>query len=99
MFDHPGLDRLKGHGWRFHHLGVVVRDLDKALEKYRALGLGSDVPKPRIMEGRSAGLRGVMVNIGPLAMEMWQPLRGNTIQQEFLDRVGEQLSSIRSPRR
>jgi 4-hydroxyphenylpyruvate dioxygenase-like putative hemolysin len=46
------------------------------------------------MEGRSAGLRGVMVNIGPLAMEMWQPLRGNTIQQEFLDRVGEGVNHL-----
>jgi catechol 2,3-dioxygenase-like lactoylglutathione lyase family enzyme len=94
MNDHPGMDALKGGGWQFHHLGVVVRDLDLALEKYRALGLENGPPETHLMEGRKAALRGATVKLGPLALEIWQPLRGYTIQQAFLEEVGEGVNHV-----
>jgi catechol 2,3-dioxygenase-like lactoylglutathione lyase family enzyme len=94
MTEHSGLESILGGGWRFHHLGVVVKDLDIALEKYRALGLGSGPPERHLMEGRKAALRGATVNLGPLVMEIWQPVRGNTIQQAFLDEVGEGVNHL-----
>ena len=94
MTSNLGLNQIIGSSWKFHHIGVVVRDLDKAYEQYKSVGLGNDSPKHIKMEGKKAGLLGMIVNIGPVMMEIWQPIRGNTIQQEFLDKVGDGVNHI-----
>jgi methylmalonyl-CoA/ethylmalonyl-CoA epimerase len=88
------LNQLIGNSWKFHHLGVVVRDLEKAYEQYKAVGLGNDSPKRIKMEGKKASLIGMLFNIGPVMIEMWQPVRGETIQQDFLDKAGDGVNHI-----
>jgi len=80
--------------WKFNHIGVVVRDLDKAVEYYQSLGLVDRVSTPMTAEGKKAKLIGKFVRIGELNLEIWQPIRGETVQQEFLDSRGEGVNHI-----
>lgn len=80
--------------WRFNHLGMVVRDVDKAVEYYQSLGIVSDVTDRITMEGKKAKLVGRFIDIGSLRIELWQPVRGETVQQEFLNSRGEGVNHI-----
>ncbi|GAG53267.1 unnamed protein product, partial [marine sediment metagenome] len=31
--------------WRFHHVAVIVRDMDEAVEYYQSLGIGTFQPE------------------------------------------------------
>ena len=84
---------MKDH-WKFHHTGLVVRDLEKAMENYRSLGVADHVSEIFVSEGKSAALRGCFLRMGSLNMEIWEPLRGNTVQQQFLDECGEGMNHI-----
>ena len=81
-------------GWKFDHVGVVVRDLDKAVEYYQSLGIVDEVSDLMTEEGKKAKLIGRVLRIGSLNLELWQPIRGNTVQQEFLDTCGEGINHI-----
>jgi 4-hydroxyphenylpyruvate dioxygenase-like putative hemolysin len=81
-------------GWEFNHIGAVVRDVDKAVEHYQSLGIVDKVTDRVTMEGKKAKLIGRFINIGPLRIELWQPVRGETVQQEFLDGGGEGVNHI-----
>ena len=80
--------------WKLHHVGVVVRDLDKSVESYRSLGLVEKVSALLTAEGKKAKLIGRFLRIGSLNLELWQPIRGATVQQEFLDSCGEGINHI-----
>ena len=83
-----------GSGWKFDHVGVVVRDLDKAVEYYQSLGIVEEVSDLMTEEGKKAKLIGRVLRIGSLSLELWQPIRGKTVQQEFLDSCGEGINHI-----
>jgi len=92
--------------WEFRGVGVVVRDLDKTSEYYHSLGfvvqperrldgdaivdlkIAGQVPDTRI-EARSR-----MVEIGSLLCEFVQPVKGETLYQDSLDRRDEGINSI-----
>jgi methylmalonyl-CoA/ethylmalonyl-CoA epimerase len=80
--------------WRFSHIGVVVRDVDKTVEYYQSLGIVDRATDRVTMEGKKAKLVGRFINIGSLMIELWQPVRGETIQQEFLNSQGEGVNHI-----
>ena len=80
--------------WKFHHLGVVVEDLDKAVASYEALGVLYRVSDLMVAGGKKAKLLGRFLRVGSLNIELWQPVRGNTVQQEFLDTSGEGINHI-----
>ena len=82
------------NGWKFDHVGVVVRDLDKAVEYYQSLGIVEKVGDLMTEEGKKAKLIGRYLRIGSLNLELWQPIRGETVQQEFLDDYGEGINHI-----
>jgi catechol 2,3-dioxygenase-like lactoylglutathione lyase family enzyme len=84
---------LKEH-WKFHHTGIVVRDLEKAVEDYRSLGILYNVSERFVAEGKSAKLLGYFIRIGTLNIELWQPVRGDTVQQQFLDECGEGVNHV-----
>ena len=55
---------------RFHHVAIVVRDLEAAIERYRDLfGLSSGP----IMENRERATRAAVVNAGGANIELLQP--------------------------
>jgi len=80
--------------WKFNHIGAVVRDVDKAVEYYQSLGIVDEATDRVTMEGKKAKLIGKFIHIGSLLIELWQPVRGETVQQEFLNSRGEGVNHI-----
>ena len=83
---------------RTYQVGVVVRDLDRAKAFYERLGIGPFDEGPsahtlrREIYGESApdaAVRGTLAKMGDIEFELLQPVSGNTIQGEFLERHGE----------
>ena len=88
--------------WKFHHLGAIVRDLDKAIEYFQSLGIGpfisnaSEGVRDRKVYGKPANikLRGAEAPLGPIKLEVIQPVEGNSVQKEFLESKGEGINHI-----
>lgn len=80
-----------------HHVGVIVRDVEKAAEFYQSLGIGPF--EPLIIEAEERRLRGKLINdlklkvmmahMGPIRIELLQPVKGKGyIWEEFLEEKG-----------
>ncbi len=78
-------------GWRFHHLGIIVRDVTQAADVYATLGFGpshaEDVPA-----------QGVRVVLLPTAtpgqyLELITPLAEGALKR-FLERRGEGVHHV-----
>ena len=92
------------NNWQLRHLGIVVRDMDKVLDYYRSLGLATFGPeevkatkRDEIVHGelRHYSMRGgKMLQMGNITLELIQPVEGNSLHQEFLDKHGEGLHHI-----
>jgi methylmalonyl-CoA/ethylmalonyl-CoA epimerase len=87
-------ERKLESSWKFDHIGAVVRDVDKTVEYYQSLGIVDEATDRVTMEGKKAKLIGRFIHIGSLLIELWQPVRGETIQQEFLNSRGEGVNHI-----
>ena len=88
---------------RPHHLAVIVRDMDKAMAYYQALGLGPFEPvkvvqTDRMIFGKSAPSDIKLIakggQMGPIWLELIQPISGKYIHNEFLERRGEGINHI-----
>ncbi len=94
--------------WKFHHVSVVVRDMQKAIDFYSALGIGPFPPligpegKVTLTNKTSKGkpaeyqldLRHAEGGIGDMTFELIQPLEGDTPVKEFLETKGEGVQHI-----
>ena len=94
--------------WKFHHISVVVRDMEKATKFYEALGIGPFPPllgpegtvplENRTLRGEAADweldLRHAEGGVGDLTFELIQPLEGDTPVKEFLEKKGEGIQHI-----
>ncbi len=83
---------------RTYQIGVVVRDLDRAKAFYERLGIGPFEEGPSAHTRRreiygvpapDAAVRGTLAKMGDIEFELLQPVSGNTVQAEFLERHGE----------
>lgn len=87
-----GADGLAaGRGWRFHHVGIAVRDLARAGAAYDALGFGPGTEE-------EVGAQGVRVRLIPTGgagqyVELIAPTAANSIAR-FLERRGEGLHHL-----
>ena len=83
-------------------VGVVVKDLDKAVERLSSLGIGPFTPmllppdaeqwfrgKPLDAKFKISGAR-----LGEIVLELIQPVEGESPHQEFLDSKGEGIQHI-----
>ena len=89
--------------WKFHHISVVVRDMEKAIKFYESMGIGPFPPllgpqgkvplADKTLHGKSAGweldLRHAEGGIGDLTFELIQPLEGDTPVKDFLEKHGK----------
>jgi len=95
------------NNWRFHHVAVVVRDMDKAVEYYQSLGIATFQPEFMLdsstyidykVYGKTSDTidktRMRFVQIGPFRLELVQPVEGGLIFKEFLKSKGEGVHHI-----
>ena len=83
-------------------VGVVVRDMDKAIEYYEALGIGpfEDLTGPiidRWVHGKPADdvkLMAKKAQMGQVQFELVQPISGESVQKEFLESRGESINHL-----
>ncbi len=88
----------------FEQLGIVVRDIDKAVGYYEAtFGWGPFSISEISLEGclyrgkpTDVRLKMAMAQSGPIEIELIQVLEGESIHSEFLREKGEGLQHIRS---
>jgi len=81
--------------WKTHHVGVIVSDMDRAVEYYKSLGIvtvGRDLGDVQTRKGAKVKAR--FAQIGPLVLELFQPVEGEDIQLEFLKKHGEGIQHI-----
>ena len=80
--------------WKLHHIGIPVRNLDKSMEDFASLGVAEFQPEFQIDSGKAAEYlvygktpepavktRGVMGRMGPLGVELLQPVEGENSPQ------------------
>jgi methylmalonyl-CoA/ethylmalonyl-CoA epimerase len=89
---------------RLVHIGVVVRDMNKTIDRLNALGIGPF--KPRILppdaqekyRGKpfipSKRVAIQITQIGNMELELIQPIDGESPHQEFLDEKGEGIQHL-----
>ena len=89
---------------RLVHIGVVVKDMNKTIERLTALGIGPF--KPRILppdaqekyRGKpfipSQRVAIQITQIGNMELELIQPIDGESPHQEFLDQKGEGVQHL-----
>lgn len=94
--------------WKFHHVSVVVRDMNKAIEYYKTLGIGPFPPfigpsgttplTGKTVRGKPVDyivdLRLAEGGVGQLQFEVIQPLEGKTPVKEFLEKKGEGIHHL-----
>ena len=90
----------------FHHTGVIVRDIDKAIEFLESIGIGPfgmmdgqkwiDIPFKGELHGKPAewSVKISNADVGPHQIELLQPSGGPSALQEFLDESGEGVHHI-----
>ena len=90
--------------WKFCGMGIPVRDIDKAVEYHQSFEIGIFQPEvifdsssitdykvygktpDSVVKARTR----MMTRVGPLAYQFIQPLEGESIYQEYLDRRGKE---------
>ena len=95
------------NGWKLHHVGVIVRDLDKAVEAFQSLGLGTMPPEWKVdtrtfPELKAYGkpvdasfyIRERDFSLGSLEVHLLQQGEGESTQKDFLDKRGEGIEHI-----
>jgi methylmalonyl-CoA/ethylmalonyl-CoA epimerase len=87
---------------KLSHVGIVVRDMDKAMEYYSSVfGLGPFTTevydlKSFIFRGKTASARvkAAIAHSGSVFIELVQVLEGETVHTEFLREKGEGLQHV-----
>jgi catechol 2,3-dioxygenase-like lactoylglutathione lyase family enzyme len=81
--------------WKTHHVGVIVSDMDRAVEYYKSLGIVTVGRDLGVMQSRTgAKVKARWAQMGPLLLELFQPIEGEDIQLEFLREHGEGIAHI-----
>ena len=93
--------------WKLRHVGIPVRDLDKSLADYNSMGIASFQPEFLIDSSRFAEYlvygkipdpvvktRAALGQMGPLGIELLQPVQGETVHKEFLESTGEGIGHV-----
>jgi methylmalonyl-CoA/ethylmalonyl-CoA epimerase len=85
------MERVIGKDWQFNHIGVIVRDLDKAVKYYESLGIFT---LQKEFGGGPGAARMRMADSGNNHIELIAPTTGPPLFREFLDKNGEGIHHI-----
>lgn len=88
--------------WKILQVGVVVRDMDKAIKRLESLGIGpfeSMVLPPDREEWyrgqpHKAEVKISMAQVGDVQLELIEPLEGKSVHGEYLDSKGEGIQHV-----
>ena len=81
-----------------HHIAVVVKDLDQAVNFYTSIGIGPFKDYPPLKEYVKINvpdeigfhnLKMKIAQIGPIELQLIEPGEGKTIHKDFLEKKGE----------
>jgi len=83
-------------------IGVIVRDMDKAIEYYQSLGIGPFEPLKTTSTDRKAYGKPApevknlvrVAQMGQVQFELVQPVSGESVQKEFLESRGEGINHL-----
>lgn len=86
----------------FHHVGIIVKDVDKAVNFYESLGIGpfeslTLTARERKLRGKplsSLKLKIRIAHVGPTRIEAIQPIEGAGPWFEFLEKHGDGIAHI-----
>jgi len=91
---------------KFHHVGAIVKDMNKAIAQLAAIGLkpvglpnGQDIAEIEFQgefRGKPAkwGVKISMLKMGGLDIELLQPTGGESVLQEFIDNGNEGVHHV-----
>lgn len=88
---------------RFHHLCIVVHDIDEKIEYFDSIGLGPWTEYPPLSEYTEVdvvdvegfkNLRYVQTYVGDMEIQLVQPGEGESPQKDFLEKYGEGVYHI-----
>ena len=90
---------------KIDHVGVIVRDMDKAIEYYQSLGIGpferlkNVVPIQNKVLGKPIKLDDIkfrvrIARMGRGGFELIQPVAGKSLWKEFLETKGEGINHL-----
>jgi methylmalonyl-CoA/ethylmalonyl-CoA epimerase len=93
---------IQPQSWKLKQVGVVVRDLDKAVTRLQSLGFGpfeSRILPPKREEwyrGKPflVDVKISMANLGDVQLELIQPTQGESPHKQFLDEKGEGIQHV-----
>jgi methylmalonyl-CoA/ethylmalonyl-CoA epimerase len=89
--------------YRLLHVGVAVKDMDKAVKRLESLGIGPFEPlglKKPFVKGHFHGrpykpnTKTLAANMGNIQLELIQPISGESPYQEFLESKGEGIQHL-----
>ena len=80
--------------WELRHLGFVVHDLDRAINYYQSLGIGTVGPERIVTSGGDTKSKMRFFHIGSLEIAFLQPLEGESKHLDFLRNRGEGIQHI-----
>ncbi len=90
---------------KLHHVGIVVKDIDKAMAYFESIGIGPfkvgdkrkiTIPFKGELHGKPAEWKTTISNadLGGPELELLEPTEGNQALKESLDNTGEGLHHI-----
>lgn len=88
---------------KIDHVGIIVKDIGKAVQYYQTLGLGPfETPQnvkviDKRLHGRPADgikIERRMAQVGSMQIELIQPVKGESIPKGFLETKGEGINHL-----
>lgn len=92
----------KSSSLQIDQVGVVVRDIDKAVEYYSSFGIGPfeslnvNITEREVYGKPADDVKNIVkvAQMGRVDLELVQPAAGESIQKEFLERHGEGINHL-----
>jgi methylmalonyl-CoA/ethylmalonyl-CoA epimerase len=93
---------IKPQSWKLVQLGIVVRDVNKTIERLQSYGFGPFESRT-LPPDREEWYRGKpflldvkisMAKLGDVQLELIQPTEGESLHKEFLDQKGEGIQHV-----
>jgi methylmalonyl-CoA/ethylmalonyl-CoA epimerase len=96
------IHEIQSQSWKLMQVGVVVRNLDKAVERLQSFGFGPFESSP-LAPNRQEWYRGKpflldvkisKAKLGDVQLELIQPTDGESLHKEYLDEKGEGIQHV-----